>query len=165
MTKFIIRWAKPGDGLTLYNLIMALAVFERAPHAVKTTAETIDFQLAEETPPFECLLAESQAGEAIGFALFFHTYSTWEGKRGIHLEDLFVRPAARRYGVGRALLARLAQITIQRNCRRLEWSVLDWNKLALTFYDSLHAETMSQWCNQRLSGRRLERLAGMSKPV
>ena len=163
MKDFRIRWAASGDGHIIHGLINALAVYERAPEAVKNTPARLDAQLGSPHPPFECLLAQAEDDTPLGFALFFHTYSTWEGERGIHLEDLFVVPEARRAGVAGALLARLAELTVNRGCARLEWSVLRWNQMALDFYASLHAETLGDWQNQRLSGAALQRLAIRSK--
>lgn len=152
-----LRLAGPEDAETLLRFIEELAIYEREPDAVEVTAAVLAAQLAEATPPFECLLAE-QGGAALGFALFFPTYSTWRGRPGIHLEDLFVTPAARGAGVGRALLARLAAIAVERGCARLEWSVLDWNELAMSFYRGLDARPQSEWTVWRLDGEALARL-------
>jgi GNAT superfamily N-acetyltransferase len=145
-----IRFAGVGDAATLLRFIQALAVYERAPDAVEVDAETLAAQLGAAQPPFECLLAEQQ-GVAVGFALFFHSYSTWRGRRGIWLEDLFVSPEARRRGVGRALLERVMALARERGCGRLEWSVLDWNQPALDFYRSLGADVLDQWRICRIS--------------
>ena len=101
-------------------------------------------------PPFECLLAEA-GGKALGFALFFHTYSTWRGKQGIFLEDLFVPPQHRGRGVGKRLLVERARIAVARDCPRLEWSVLDWNESAIRFYEQLGARSMPEWIHYRLT--------------
>jgi GNAT superfamily N-acetyltransferase len=116
--------------------------------------EVLTQQLAAANPPFECLIAHHD-GTAAGFALFFHTYSTWLGRRGIWLEDLFVLPGLRRHGIGKALLQRVAAIARERECGRLEWSVLDWNQSALDFYASLGAELMSEWRICRVAGAAL----------
>lgn len=139
-----IRQATAGDAATILSFIRALASFEREPDAVKVTAETLRQQLLEPNPPFECLIA-SLDGADVGFALFFSTYSTWLGKRGIWLEDLFVLESARRHGVGSALLCRVAQLAAERQCGRLEWSVLDWNQSARDFYERMGAKVMEEW--------------------
>ncbi len=161
MQDLIIRFARAGDGPVIYDFIQQLAEYEREPDAVKNTPQALDEQLGQATPPFECLLAEDHHGVPLGFALFFHTYSTWEGVSGIHLEDFFVVPAARRLGIGHALFERLAQITLERGCARLEWSVLRWNQLALDFYQSLGAETLNEWHTQRLSASQLRKVANL----
>jgi GNAT superfamily N-acetyltransferase len=101
--------------------------------------------------------------QAVGFALFFHNYSTWLGKRGIYLEDLFVRPPARKHGVGLALLRELARIAVERNCGRVEWAVLNWNQLAIDFYKRIGAKPQDEWTTFRLTGDALSRLAADSK--
>lgn len=154
----LLRFATADDALTILGFIRELAAYEREPDAVVVTEVELRAQLAEHPPPFECLIAE-QGGAAVGFALFFHNYSTWRGRRGIHLEDLWVTPTARRRGVGRALLARVAAIADERGCARLEWAVLDWNEPAIAFYRALGAEAMTEWTTMRLSGSALSRLA------
>ncbi len=153
-----IRFANERDAPTLLRFIRELAAYEREPDAVLVTEATLRDQLAEASPPFECLLAEID-GEPLGFALFFHTYSTWRARRGIHLEDLWVTPSARKRGIGRALLARLAAVAVERGCARLEWAVLDWNELALSFYRGLGAEALSSWTTMRLADGPLAALA------
>jgi GNAT superfamily N-acetyltransferase len=154
-----LRMATSDDAPTILAFIRALAAYEREPDAVEVDLATLRGQLAEVPPPFECLLAELD-GEPAGFALFFHTYSTWRGRRGIWLEDLFVDPAQRRRGVGLTLLRRVAQIARERGCARLEWSVLDWNQPAIDFYRSLGAQPMAEWTVHRLSDAPLRALAG-----
>ena len=153
-----IRFATPADADEILRFIQALAEYERMPHAVEVDAPTLARQLAEERPPFECLIAQLDARPA-GFALFFHTYSTWRGKRGIWLEDLFVLPEARRYGVGRALLQRVAALAVSRGCGRLEWSVLDWNAPAIEFYRTIGAALLPEWKLCRMSGASIDGLA------
>lgn len=155
-----IRFATVDDAATIHALIVALAVYEREPDAVEATPESLRAQLAMERPPFECLLAEDEAGDAVGFALFFHNYSTWRGRPGLYLEDLFVRPEARGRGLGGALLRRLAMIATERGCARMEWSVLDWNELAIDFYHRLGAQPMTAWTTWRLDGEALAALGG-----
>jgi GNAT superfamily N-acetyltransferase len=154
-----IRFASPEDAEVVFRFIQALAEYERMPDAVEIDAPTLAHQLAEERPPFECLLAYID-GEPAGFALFFHNYSTWRGKRGIWLEDLFVLPAARRHGVGKALLRRVAGLAVSRGCGRLEWSVLDWNEPAIDFYRTIGAAILPEWKLCRMSGAPIETLAG-----
>jgi GNAT superfamily N-acetyltransferase len=150
-----IRFATPADAPILLRFIHALAEYEREPAAVKVDEATLAAQLAEPHPPFECLIAEQDAA-AVGFALFFTTYSTWLGKRGLWLEDLFVLPEFRRHGVGGALLRRMGELAIERVCGRLEWSVLDWNQLAMDFYVGLGAKIMTEWRICRVEGAALQ---------
>ncbi len=139
-----IRFANAGDAATILSFVRALAEYEKMPHAVEVDEATLSKQLRSEAPPFECLLAE-EAGRAVGYALIFYTYSTWRGRRGIWLEDLFVLPERRRNGVGRALLDRLVSLAQERGCGRVEWSVLDWNKPAIDFYRSYGANLLDEW--------------------
>lgn len=152
-----LRFAGPDDAPTLLAFIRELAAYEREPDAVEVTEATLRAQLASSAPPFECLIAELE-GEPAGFALFFHTYSTWRGRRGLWLEDLYVRPARRGEGIGRRLLAALARIARDRGCARFEWSVLDWNEPAIRFYRSLGAVPLDEWTRWRLDGDALEAL-------
>jgi GNAT superfamily N-acetyltransferase len=153
-----IRPAGPDDAATVHRFILGLAVYEREPGAVRVTPEELRVQLAGADPPFECLLAEAD-GVPVGFALFFHTYSTWRGCRSLHLEDLFVLEEHRRRGVGRALIARLAALARERGCARLEFAVLDWNAPAIAFYQALGAESLGDWTTYRLSDAALDALA------
>jgi GNAT superfamily N-acetyltransferase len=153
-----IRFATSQDADVILRFIQALAEYERMPHAVEVDAPTLARQLSEERPPFECLLADLD-GKPAGFALFFPTYSTWRGKRGIWLEDLFVLPEARRHGVGKALLRRIAAVAVARGAGRLEWSVLDWNELAIGFYKTIGAALLPEWTLCRMSGASIEALA------
>ncbi len=154
-----IRFATADDAATIHRFICELAEYERAPDAVETTPECLRTQLSSGTRPFECLLAEAD-GEALGFALFFHNYSSWRGCQGIYLEDLFVPPRYRGNGVGRVLLQTLAAIAVKRGCARMEWAVLDWNKPAFAFYERIGAVQMDDWVLCRLSGPALSELAG-----
>ena len=153
-----IRRARPADADVVLSLITALAVYEREPDAVELTRERLAEQLASPSPPFECLLAE-QAGVSCGFALFFQSYSTWRGKPGLYLEDLFVVPEQRGKGVGKALLRALAQICVERGYARMEWAVLNWNTPAIEVYRALGALPMDEWTTYRLSGHALNTLA------
>ena len=153
-----IRPATRDDVPTILRFIRELATYEREPDAVTATEAMLARALFEDHAA-EALIAE-RGDTAIGFALFFHNFSTWEGKRGLYLEDLYVTPDARGAGAGRALLQRLAQIAIARDCARFEWSVLDWNAPAIAFYDAVGAQSMNDWTIRRVSGAALARLAG-----
>jgi GNAT superfamily N-acetyltransferase len=145
-----IRFAGADDATAIFEFIRGLAEYEREPDAVKVDVATLASQLSSPSPPFECLLAEED-GRALGFALFFHTYSTWRGLRGLWLEDLFVIPECRRMGVGRSLLDRVLSIARERGCGRLEWSVLDWNTPAIAFYRAFGAALLEEWRICRMS--------------
>ena len=154
----LIRAAEPGDIDTILQFIRDLADYEKLAHAVNTDRDTLARYLFGARPMAEVLIAERQ-GDAIGFALFFHNFSTFEGRPGLYLEDLFVRPEARGSGAGKALLVRLAQLAIERDCARLEWSVLDWNEPAIAVYRAIGAVPMDEWTIQRLDGASLQALA------
>ena len=142
------------------ELILELAEYERAlPGEAPVTEKDLADTLFGKRPAGEVLIAYLGDTPA-GFALFFHNYSTWLGKRGIYLEDLFVRPAARRHGVGFALLRALAKIAVDRDCGRVDWSVLNWNELAIDFYKQVGAKAMDDWTSFRLTGDTLARIAG-----
>ncbi len=152
-----IRPATPGDVVAILGLIRELAVYEKLEHAMVATADDLHEALFGPRPSAESLVA--QDGErVVGFALFFTNYSTFVGRPGIYLEDLFVQPAARGRGIGKALLAQLAALAVQRRCGRLEWSVLDWNAPAIGFYRSLGAKAMDEWTVYRLDGEALQAL-------
>ncbi len=153
-----IRAATADDAALVAQFIRELAEYERLPDAAVATAEDLRAQLFGAQPAAEVLLAEAD-GEPAGFALFFHNFSTFLGKRGLYLEDLFVRPQFRGLGVGRHLMASLARIAMQRDCGRFEWSVLDWNAPAIGFYRTLGAAGMDEWTVQRLEGDALRSLA------
>lgn len=156
----VIRIATPDDAATILRFIRELADYEREPDAVEVTLDTLREQLASARPPFECVIAEL-AGEPVGFALFFANYSTWRGRAGLYLEDLYVTPEARGSGVGKALLRHLAALAVARGCVRMEWSVLDWNAPAIGFYDSIGASPMSQWTVYRLADGALRAFAAV----
>ena len=157
-SQFIIRVAGVADVPTILSLIRALAEYERAPNDVVATEEQLRSVLFGAHPAAEVLLGEEN-GEPVCFALFFHNFSTWMGRRGLYLEDLFVRPEVRGKGYGRALLARLAQIAQERNCGRMEWAVLDWNEPAIQFYRSLGAQPNEEWTTFRLTCDGIAQLA------
>ena len=154
----VLRPATRADIPLILELIHALAEYEREPDAVEATGDLLEEQLFGEQPGAEVIIAEVD-GQGAGFALFFHNFSTWRGRRGLYLEDLFVRPEFRGLGLGRALMIRLAKLAVQRGCGRFEWSVLDWNTPAIDFYRSLGAVGMDEWTVQRLDGEGLLALA------
>ncbi|HRO62818.1 GNAT family N-acetyltransferase [Thermomonas sp.] len=153
-----IRPATPGDVSLILQLIHELAEYEQLADTVKATADSLHLQLFGQRPVAEVLIGEVD-GTAAGFALFFHNFSTFTGKRGLYLEDIFVRPAFRGAGLGKQLMAALARIAVQRDCARFEWSVLDWNTPSIAFYRSLGAIGMDEWTVQRLDGTALHALA------
>ena len=153
-----VAYGTPEDAATLHRFIVDLAVYEKEPDAVEVTPEILAAQMKSARPPFESLIAELD-GRDVGFALFFTSYSTWRGLPGLYLEDLFVVPEARGHGVGKALLQKLAKITVQRGYGRFEWSVLDWNQDAIDFYNRLGAASVDGWIRRRLSREALKSLA------
>jgi GNAT superfamily N-acetyltransferase len=153
-----VRAATPDDVPQIYAFIVQLAAYEREPDAVTGTPEMLAEALFGHRPSAEALIAELD-GEPAGFAVFHGTFSTWECQPGIWLEDLYVPDRYRKAGVGRALLTDLAALALQRGCPRLEWHALDWNELALGFYQRLGAERMSAWELHRLQGEALVRVA------
>jgi GNAT superfamily N-acetyltransferase len=150
------------DVPVILDLIRQLAAYERLSNEVTATEERLRATLFGERPAAEVLLA-SVDGETVGFAVFFTNYSTFLGKPGIYLEDLFVKPHARGKGIGKALLVRLAQLAVERDCGRINWSVLDWNAPSIRFYESLGAVAMNEWTTFRLTGEPLRKLAGQPK--
>ncbi len=158
-TEVVIVPAKRDDVPLIRQFILELAEYEKAlPGEAPVTENDLYESLFGERPAAEVMIAYV-AGEPVGFALFFHNYSTWLGKRGIYLEDLFVRPRARKLGVGFALLRELARIAVERDCGRVDWSVLTWNQLAIDFYKGIGAKEQDQWATFRLTGEPLRRLA------
>ncbi|PPT74812.1 GNAT family N-acetyltransferase [Xanthomonas arboricola pv. populi] len=153
-----IRAATPDDAALLHELITALAVYEREPNAVKASPEDLRASLFGDGATAHALICE-QDGQALGFAVYFFNYSTWLGRNGVYLEDLFVRPQARGQGAGLALLRHLARLAVQRGCGRFEWSVLDWNQPAIDFYRAAGAQPMDGWTVYRLDGERLAAFA------
>ena len=154
-----IRYGEQRDVALITQLIRELARYEKLEHEMAATEEKIAKALFGKRRYAETLIAEVK-GEPAGFALFFHNFSTFLAQPGIYLEDLFVKPEQRSHGVGRALLERLAQIAVERDCGRLEWAVLDWNEDAIKFYESLGAKPNSEWTVYRLAGEPLRTLAG-----
>jgi GNAT superfamily N-acetyltransferase len=159
MTDFEIRMTTEADIPVILGLIRDLATYEREPDAVVATEAGLRDVLFGAKPSAEVLLALENA-EPVGFAVYFYNFSTWLGRPGLYLEDLFVRPEKRGKGYGRALLERLAQIARERGCGRMEWAVLDWNDPAIQFYRKLGAEPMNEWTVFRLTGEGIAKLAG-----
>jgi GNAT superfamily N-acetyltransferase len=153
-----IRAAAPADVPLIFSLVVELAEYERAPEQVTGTPELLAEALFGARPSAEALVAECD-DQPVGFALFHGSFSTWECRPGIWLEDLYVPPAHRRSGIGRALLREVASIAVARGCARLEWAALDWNTPALDFYRQLGATRLEEWLMHRLDGADLERVA------
>ncbi len=156
-----IRPATAADVPQILIFIRALAAYEREPDAVTATAEDLLRHGFGPTPFYFCLIAEHD-GTPAGFAFYFFNYSTWVGRPGLYLEDLFVHPEFRGLGIGKALLQRVAAIAVENGCPRLQWEVLDWNTPAIDFYSAMGAEFLDSWRNVRVSGDALHRLAGAS---
>jgi len=154
----VVRPATRADTSALLSLIRGLAEYERLSHLVEATESSLAEALFAPDAHAEALLAESD-GEAVGFALYFHNFSTFLGRKGLYLEDLFVKPQYRRRGIGRALLLACARIAHERGCGRFEWMALDWNTPAIEFYKSLGAVEHPEWRLLRVTGDALARLA------
>lgn len=154
----IVRAAAESDLPLILHLIESLAEYERLRDQCVATEENLRATLFGAHPSAEVLIASIE-NEPAGFALFFHNYSTFLAQSGIFLEDLFVKPEARGKGVGHALLSSLARLAVERNCGRLEWNVLDWNELAISFYRRIGAVPMDEWTTFRMTGDALEKLA------
>ncbi|MDY6806990.1 MAG: GNAT family N-acetyltransferase [Cyanobacteriota bacterium] len=159
--EIIVRSAMPPDVSILFELIKALAEYEKLSHAVTGSAELLEDHLFGERPLAEAIVAEYKS-ETAGFALFFHNYSTFLTKPGIYLEDLFVLPEYRGRGIGKKLITHLAELAVERNCGRLEWSVLDWNSPAIAFYKRIGADILDEWRICRVTGDSLSTLASSS---
>lgn len=162
-----VRAARPTDVGAIHHFVCELAAFEQAPDEVASTPEMFLEALFGPDPAAEALMAERPGAdgqpECVGFAIFYHTFSTWTGKRGIWLDDLYISPDARGSGAGGALLQAVARIAVERGCARFEWWVLDWNEPALAFYRSRGAVAQDEWTVQRLSGDALLRFAGLEQ--
>lgn len=158
MTNLKIRPARPNDVTRILAFVHALAAYENAEHLVEATEKDIRLALFGEGATTHGLICELD-GQPIGFAVYFYNFSTWTGKRGIYLEDLFVDPEYRGHGAGKALLKYLAQHALSNDCRRFEWSVLDWNEPSIAFYESLGARPMKEWIGYRMDGEALQQLA------
>jgi GNAT superfamily N-acetyltransferase len=153
-----VRPAKSDDAALIHGFILDLAEYEKLAHEVMATEADTAEALFGPQPRVFCDIAEAD-GEAVGFALWFYNFSTFRGRHGIYLEDLFVRPKARGTGAGKALLRALAKRCMDEGLARLEWSVLDWNQTAIVFYDGLGATSKADWITRRLTGEALEKLA------
>lgn len=161
MSALVVRAARPGDAPAIHALIVALAEYERAPNEVVATPDDLHRALFADAPRLFAQVAELD-GAVVGFAIWFVSYSTWLGRHGMWLEDLFVLPAHRGRGIGKALLVELARVCVAEGFGRMEWNVLDWNEPALAFYRSLCAAPLDEWTVHRLSGAALAALAGRS---
>ena len=167
---YFLRAARPEDVLQIHQLILALADFEQLTHIVVATADDLAAALFGAGAGVEAQVAEAgsttaPSGRIVAFALYFHNYSTFMGRRGLYLEDLFVDPQWRRQGIARALLQRLAALAVERGCARFEWSVLDWNENAIGFYQSLGAKVLPDWRIVRTTGPELSALATAQDPA
>ena len=159
-----IRDATPADVPLILDFIRLLAEYEREPNAVVATEQDLLRDGFGPEPKYRCIIADWD-GKPAGFAFFFFNYSTWLGKPGIYLEDLFVHPEMRGKGIGKALLQKLAQIAVQENCYGIRWQVLEWNEPAIKFYETLGAKVMDEWETMRLAEPWLSRLAGLRERV
>ncbi|AOX99700.1 GNAT family N-acetyltransferase [Jeongeupia sp. USM3] len=156
---FTIRPARPDDVAGILAMICELAEFEQLSHLVTATEAKLADDLFGAAPACECIVGEAD-GQTVAFALYFHNYSTFLARRGLYLEDLYVRPVARGRGHARAMMTHLAQLARERGCGRFEWSVLDWNANAIAFYEAIGATVLPDWRICRVTGPALENLAG-----
>lgn len=154
-----VRSATLADAQLIFDLIVELAVYEKARHEVVTNVDELSRTLFGPDAKAHCLLCEI-AGDVAGYAVYFYNYSTWLGRNGIWLEDVYVTPKHRGKGAGKALLKHVAKIALDENCGRFEWSVLDWNTPAIEFYESVGARPQSEWTIYRLTGQALKTFAG-----
>lgn len=155
MKTWEIRHAELTDTMAIYEMIVELATYEKEPDAVSATPNDIQSSLFGENAQAKALMAVSGSGQPLGFAVYFHNYSTWLGKKGVYLEDLYVSPGVRGSGIGKELLLTVARIAVEAGCERLDWAVLDWNRGAIDFYKSLGAKHQSGWQIFRLAGEGL----------
>jgi GNAT superfamily N-acetyltransferase len=155
----LLRAARPEDTPAIVGLIGELAAFERLSHLVVVTPEGLAAQLFGPRPAAEAVVAEADDGTLVAFALFFHNFSTFLGRPGLYLEDLYVQPAHRGGGLGRRMLTHLGALAVERGCGRFEWSVLDWNENAIRFYEKMGATVMPDWRICRLTGDALQAFA------
>ena len=162
---FSIHPARPADVAVILAMIRELAEYERLSHQVTATEERLHSALFDGHSVAHAIVARTADGTPAGFALYFFNFSTFLAQPGLYLEDLFVRPAFRRHGLGRRLLVHLATIAVERNCGRMEWSVLDWNETALKVYRAIGAVPMDEWTIQRLTGQALADLAAGATAV
>ena len=158
MSQLHIRPATEQDIDLILHFVRELAIYEKAEHEVKATPDHVRRTLFCANPAVFGLICEIE-GKAVGFAVYFFNYSTWQGQHGLYLEDLYVTPQQRGVGAGKALLQHLARIALDKDCGRFEWSVLDWNAPSIAFYDSLGAKPQSEWIRYRMTGEALQQLA------
>lgn len=159
MTDYRIRPATPADAGVILRFIRELADYEKALHEVAATEETVAASIFGEGSVSHAAICETEAGEPAGSAIWFKTYSTWQARNGLYLEDLYVTPAHRGAGVGKMLLRHLARVAVAEGCGRFEWSVLDWNEPAIRVYDAIGAEQQTEWIRYRLTGEKLKTFA------
>lgn len=159
MKSATIRKAEPTDVVAIHELLMELAEFEKITHIVEATPTSTRIALFGDKPSAEALVAEID-GATVGTAIFFHNYSTFVGRQGLYLEDIYIRPDHRSSGIGMAMLVELAKIAAERNCGRMEWTVLDWNTRAISFYEKIGAEILDEWRIVRLGSEGIAKLAG-----
>lgn len=162
MSDLLIRPATIADTEQILRFIRDLAIYENAEHEVLATPAHVHRTLFCEQPAVYGLMCMN-GDQPLGFAVYFFNYSTWQGRHGLYLEDLYVSPDSRGQGAGKALLAHLARIAVERDCGRFEWSVLDWNAPSIAFYDSLGAEPQNEWIRYRLTGEALQKLASQAQ--
>lgn len=159
--RLLLRAATPADVPQILAFIRELAEYEREPDAVHATEADLLRDGFGTEKRFDCIMADVD-GSAVGFALYFHNYSTWRGHAGIHIEDLYVCPEHRGGGIGKALLAHIAAIAVAEGCSRLQWDVLEWNAPAIGFYERMGAKMLTEWRTMRVTGEELHSLALMS---
>jgi len=162
VSEFTIAPATPGDIPLILAFITELAAYEQLSHEVEATEPQLHEALFGSAPVANAIIARDQSGTPAGFALFFYNFSTFTGRPGLFMEDLFVRPEFRKRGLGRQLISHLARVALGRGCARMEWSVLNWNEVALRVYRGIGAHPMDEWTIQRLTGQALEDLASAS---
>ncbi|WMW78961.1 GNAT family N-acetyltransferase [Undibacterium cyanobacteriorum] len=153
-----VRNAHPNDAATIHRFVVELAIYEKAEHEVKASIADIEQSIFAVDSPVKAFICEMN-GEAIGFAVYFYNYSTWQGRKGMYLEDLYISPKSRGLGAGKFLLQHLAKIAVAEGCGRFEWSVLDWNQPAIDFYHAVGAKPQSEWVKYRLAGDDLLKFA------
>ena len=158
---FTIRPATPADAAVILGFITELAVYEKAGHEVEATEETVRSSIFGEGSVTDAVILEAD-GKPAGFAVWFYSYSTWQAKNGLYLEDLYVSPDFRGSGAGKLLLKHLARVAVEKGCGRFEWSVLDWNEPAIRVYDAVGAEPQNEWIRYRLAGQKLKDFAGIA---
>ena len=162
MSELTIRPATLADTDLILQFVRELAIYEKAEHEVLATPEHVQRTLFADDPKVFGLIC-LQGDTPVGFAVYFFNYSTWQGRHGLYLEDLYVSPTQRGQGAGKALLSHLARIAVANDCGRFEWSVLDWNTPSIDFYDSLGALPQSEWIRYRMTGEALQRLADQAR--